>query len=133
MCSIFTSLWIRYQHPSPKGERIVSTNPSPDTAITGASRTTKDQPAISETSGTLTAVHPFNAYTPQEQGYYFGGSYFTNLLMNSFFLYNSRIIYCLQSSISSKYDFTASDLIFVDARVYKIMSYTDNDCMSVAG
>ncbi|KAG6414267.1 hypothetical protein SASPL_126985 [Salvia splendens] len=61
------------QHPSPKGERIVSTNPSPDTAISGASRTIKDQPATSEPSGTLTAVHPFNAYTPQEQGYYFGG------------------------------------------------------------
>ncbi|XP_041996136.1 YTH domain-containing protein ECT4-like isoform X2 [Salvia splendens] len=57
------------QHPSPKGERIVSTNPSPDTAISGASRTIKDQPATSEPSGTLTAVHPFNAYTPQEQGY----------------------------------------------------------------
>ncbi|XP_057768124.1 YTH domain-containing protein ECT1 [Salvia miltiorrhiza] len=61
------------QHPSPKGERIVSTNPSPDTAISGASRTTKDQPATSEPSGTLSAVHPYNAYTPQEQGYYFGG------------------------------------------------------------
>ena len=74
MCSISTSLSTCYQHPSPKGERIASTNPSPDTAISGASRTTKDQPATSEPSGTLTAVHPFNAYTPQEQGYYFGGS-----------------------------------------------------------
>ncbi|KAG6428513.1 hypothetical protein SASPL_112765 [Salvia splendens] len=61
------------QHTSPKGERIVSTNPSPDTAVSGASRTTKDRPATTEPSGTLTAVHPFNAYTPQEQGLYFGG------------------------------------------------------------
>ncbi|KAH6817292.1 hypothetical protein C2S51_000895 [Perilla frutescens var. frutescens] len=61
------------QRPSPKGERIVPTNPSPDTVISGASRTTKDQPATSEASGTFTALHSFNAYTPQEQGYYFGG------------------------------------------------------------
>ncbi|KAI3443479.1 hypothetical protein Pfo_000144 [Paulownia fortunei] len=61
------------QPPSPKDERIVSTNPSPDAAISGASKNAKDQPATSETSGALTTMYPFNSYTPQEQGYYFGG------------------------------------------------------------
>lgn len=62
------------EQPSPpKDERIVTTNPSPDVVISGVSRSTKDQPATSEASGALTSVHPFNAYTPQEQGYYFGG------------------------------------------------------------
>ncbi|PIN02884.1 putative high-glucose-regulated protein [Handroanthus impetiginosus] len=61
------------QPPLPKDERIVSPNPSPDAAISGASRNTKDQPATSETSGVLATMHPFNTYAPQEQGYYFGG------------------------------------------------------------
>ncbi|KAG8373903.1 hypothetical protein BUALT_Bualt11G0073600 [Buddleja alternifolia] len=58
---------------SPKDERIVSANPSPDAAISGAPRNAKEQTATPETSGTLTAVYPFNSFTPQEQGYYYGG------------------------------------------------------------
>ncbi|KAL8492684.1 hypothetical protein ACS0TY_024032 [Phlomoides rotata] len=61
------------QPSPPKDDRIVTTNPSPDAAISGVSRNTKDQPATSEASGALSSAHPFNAYTPQEQGYYFGG------------------------------------------------------------
>ncbi|KAL0346841.1 UNVERIFIED_CONTAM: hypothetical protein Scaly_1700100 [Sesamum calycinum] len=59
------------QQLSPKDERVASANPSPD-AISEAPRSTKNQPAISETSGALTNMHPFNSYTPQEQAYYFG-------------------------------------------------------------
>ncbi|KAK6147492.1 hypothetical protein DH2020_018404 [Rehmannia glutinosa] len=58
---------------SPKDERIVSTNPSPDAAISGASSNAKDQPATSETTGALATMQAFNTYTPQEQGYYFPG------------------------------------------------------------
>ncbi|XP_011093933.1 YTH domain-containing family protein 2 isoform X1 [Sesamum indicum] len=60
------------QQLSPKDERVASANPSPD-AISEAPRSTKNQPAISETSGALTNMHPFNSYTPPEQAYYFGG------------------------------------------------------------
>ncbi|KAL2534438.1 evolutionarily conserved C-terminal region 5 [Abeliophyllum distichum] len=58
---------------SPKDERVVSANPSPDTAISRAPENSKDQPATSETSGALSTMYPFNAYTLQEQGIYYGG------------------------------------------------------------
>ncbi|KAI3447276.1 hypothetical protein Pfo_003941 [Paulownia fortunei] len=58
---------------SPKDERIVSANPSPDAVISGASRNAKEQPATSETSGAFTTMYPFSSYTPQEHGYYYGG------------------------------------------------------------
>ncbi|KAL6496435.1 hypothetical protein OROGR_029693 [Orobanche gracilis] len=58
---------------SPKNERIVSTNPSSDVAISGASRNVNERPAASETSGALTTMYSFNSYTPQEQGYFYGG------------------------------------------------------------
>ncbi|PIN13942.1 putative high-glucose-regulated protein [Handroanthus impetiginosus] len=61
------------QPVSPKDERIVSANPSPDAAISGALRNAKEQPSTSETSGAFTTMHPFNSYTPQDQSYYFGG------------------------------------------------------------
>ncbi|KAL2533339.1 evolutionarily conserved C-terminal region 5 [Abeliophyllum distichum] len=57
----------------PKDERIVSINPSPDESISGASRNVKDQRATSETSVAITTMYPFNAYTPQEQGFHYGG------------------------------------------------------------
>ncbi|XP_073033927.1 YTH domain-containing protein ECT4-like isoform X1 [Primulina eburnea] len=57
---------------SPKDERIISANPPPNVAISGASRNTKDMPATSETSGSLT-TYPFSSYKPQDQNYYFGG------------------------------------------------------------
>ncbi|CAA3029544.1 YTH domain-containing family 2 isoform X2 [Olea europaea subsp. europaea] len=34
---------------------------------------TKDQPATSGTSGAISTMYPFNAYTPQDQGIYYGG------------------------------------------------------------
>ncbi|GER41749.1 evolutionarily conserved C-terminal region 5 [Striga asiatica] len=58
---------------SPKDERIASTSLSPGAAIMEASRSTKDQPATSVTSGALSTQQPFNTYTPQEQGYYIAG------------------------------------------------------------
>ncbi|KAK4432740.1 YTH domain-containing protein ECT2 [Sesamum alatum] len=58
---------------SPKDERIVSANPSPDAAISGASRNAKEQPAKSETSEALITTYPLNSATHQEQGYYYGG------------------------------------------------------------
>ncbi|CAA3021849.1 uncharacterized protein LOC111372679 isoform X2 [Olea europaea var. sylvestris] len=58
---------------SPKDERIVSANPSPDTAISRAPENTKDQPATSVTSGAFSTMYPYNAYTQQDQGIYYGG------------------------------------------------------------
>ncbi|KAL0426716.1 UNVERIFIED_CONTAM: YTH domain-containing protein ECT2 [Sesamum latifolium] len=58
---------------SPKDQRIVSANPSPDAAISGASRNAKKQPATSETSGALITSYPLNSATHQEQSYYYGG------------------------------------------------------------
>ncbi|XP_057468306.1 YTH domain-containing protein ECT2-like isoform X2 [Actinidia eriantha] len=52
---------------SPKDERIFSTNPSPDAAITGPSRDVTYKLESSYTSGTLTSVYP------QEQTYFYGG------------------------------------------------------------
>ncbi|XP_011078177.1 YTH domain-containing family protein 2 isoform X2 [Sesamum indicum] len=60
------------QSISPKDERIVSANPSPDAAISGASRNAKEQPATSETSGALITSYPLNSATHQEQSYYYG-------------------------------------------------------------
>ncbi|KAL7096215.1 hypothetical protein ACP275_10G068700 [Erythranthe tilingii] len=62
------------QPPLQNDERVVSTNPSLGAAISVAPINTKDQPATSETSGSLPTMHPFSTYTPQEQqGYYIGG------------------------------------------------------------
>lgn len=52
---------------SPKDERIVSTNPSLDAAVTGPSRDIMDQLESPYASGTLNTVYP------QEQTYYYGG------------------------------------------------------------
>ncbi|MCD7470598.1 hypothetical protein HAX54_010577 [Datura stramonium] len=57
---------------SPKDERIVSANASPDAAIPGASRNTTDHPVTSET-GALSTFYPLNSYSPQDQGLYYGG------------------------------------------------------------
>ncbi|CAI9099002.1 OLC1v1035746C1 [Oldenlandia corymbosa var. corymbosa] len=56
---------------SPKDERIVSANPSPDAAISGASRNVKDQPVPLEKTGAATTVQPLDV--PQEPNFYFGG------------------------------------------------------------
>ncbi|XP_027175789.1 YTH domain-containing protein ECT3 [Coffea eugenioides] len=56
---------------SPKDERIISANPSPDAAISGAPRNAKDQPVPLDKSGALTTVHPLDV--PHEQSFYFGG------------------------------------------------------------
>ncbi|XP_060213664.1 YTH domain-containing protein ECT1-like [Lycium barbarum] len=57
---------------SPKDERVVSANASPDAAIPGASRNAKDHPVTSET-GALSTFYPPNSYSPQDQGLYYGG------------------------------------------------------------
>ncbi|KAM7480823.1 hypothetical protein LguiB_005406 [Lonicera macranthoides] len=67
---------------SPKDERIVSTNPYPDAAITGPpSRILADQQpqqTFDPTSGAFTTAIPLNAYSPQEQSFYFGASGYDN-------------------------------------------------------
>lgn len=57
---------------SPKDERVVSANASPDAAIPGSSRNAKDHPVTSE-AGALSTFYPLNSYSPQDQGLYYGG------------------------------------------------------------
>lgn len=61
---------------SPKGEKVVSTNPSPDVAMSGTSRNAKERPVTSETGvAPRITTRPLNSYTPQEPSYfYIGGS-----------------------------------------------------------
>lgn len=58
---------------SPKDERIVSANPSPDAVIIGASRDVNEQQESSEAAGDLSNVHPLNAYVSHEQNISYGG------------------------------------------------------------
>ncbi|MFS7981509.1 putative YTH domain-containing protein [Helianthus anomalus] len=55
---------------SPKNERIVPPNLSPDAAITGPIRNASNQP---EANGAPNPVNQTNSFTPQEQTYYYGG------------------------------------------------------------
>ncbi|XP_016438019.2 YTH domain-containing protein ECT4-like isoform X1 [Nicotiana tabacum] len=57
---------------SPKDERTVSANASVNAIIPGALRNAKDHPVTSET-GALSAFYPLNSYSPQDQGFYYGG------------------------------------------------------------
>ncbi|XP_021672740.2 YTH domain-containing protein ECT2 isoform X2 [Hevea brasiliensis] len=52
---------------SPKDERIVSANPSPDAAIIGPSRDVTDQPQSSDAGGDLSILPPHNTYASHEQ------------------------------------------------------------------
>ncbi|KAL3535012.1 hypothetical protein ACH5RR_003473 [Cinchona calisaya] len=56
---------------SPKDERIISANPSPDAVIPGAPRNAKDQSVALDKGGALTNVYPLDV--PHEQSFYFGG------------------------------------------------------------
>ncbi|XP_016438020.2 YTH domain-containing protein ECT4-like isoform X2 [Nicotiana tabacum] len=67
-----TSILIHYQPISPKDERTVSANASVNAIIPGALRNAKDHPVTSET-GALSAFYPLNSYSPQDQGFYYGG------------------------------------------------------------
>uniref|UniRef100_A0A5B6YN59 YTH domain-containing family protein n=1 Tax=Davidia involucrata TaxID=16924 RepID=A0A5B6YN59_DAVIN len=58
---------------SPKDERIVSANPSPDAAVTGPPNDVIEQPESLDSSGALTTAYPPSAYSPQEQTFYYGG------------------------------------------------------------
>lgn len=58
---------------SPKDERIVSANPSPDAVIVGPSRDIMEQQESSEAAGDLSTVHPHNAYVSHEQNVSYGG------------------------------------------------------------
>ncbi|XAR50701.1 hypothetical protein NMG60_11005099 [Bertholletia excelsa] len=55
------------QHLSPKDERIMPTNPSPDAVVVVPARDIADQLGSMHSSGTLSTVGP------QEQTYYYGG------------------------------------------------------------
>ncbi|KAL9265132.1 YTH domain-containing protein, partial [Drosera capensis] len=58
---------------APKDERIVSTNPSPDTVITGPPRDVGEQLTASDAVADLNTMYPINTYVPPEQTYYYGG------------------------------------------------------------
>ncbi|KAK1414089.1 hypothetical protein QVD17_29829 [Tagetes erecta] len=58
---------------SPKNERIVSPNPSPD-AIIGSIRNASNQPEALNASGAQNPVNQSNIFTPQEQTYFYGAS-----------------------------------------------------------
>jgi hypothetical protein len=64
---------IYYQPLSPKDERIVSANPSPNAVIIGVSRDVNEQQESSEVAGDLSNVHPLNAYVSHEQNISYGG------------------------------------------------------------
>ncbi|PWA82539.1 YTH domain-containing protein [Artemisia annua] len=59
---------------SPKNERIVSPNPSPDAAVAGSMRSSSNLPEALNTSGAQTQANPSNIFTPPEQTYFYGGS-----------------------------------------------------------
>lgn len=61
------------QQLSPKDERIVSANPSPDAAIIGPSRGVRDQPGPSDSMMDNNAVYSVNPYGSLDQTYYYGG------------------------------------------------------------
>lgn len=58
---------------SPKDERIVSTNPSPDAAITGPTRNAVEPPRSSDTTADNNTIYPPNNYGSLEQTYFYGG------------------------------------------------------------
>ncbi|KMT17654.1 hypothetical protein BVRB_2g036020 [Beta vulgaris subsp. vulgaris] len=58
---------------SPKDERIVPTNPSPDAAITGPSRNVIDAPRSSDVAADNNMMYPSNNYGSLEQTYFYGG------------------------------------------------------------
>lgn len=58
---------------SPKDERIVSTNPSPDAAITGPSRNAIEPPRSSDVAADNNSIYPLNTYGSLEQTYFYGG------------------------------------------------------------
>ncbi|KAG2691228.1 hypothetical protein I3843_08G000500 [Carya illinoinensis] len=58
---------------TPKDERIVSANPSPDATIIGQSRDVPEQQGSSEAAGDLSTIHSLNAYVSHEQNISFGG------------------------------------------------------------
>lgn len=64
---------IYYQPLSPKDERIVSANPSPNAVIVGPSRDVTEQQESTEAVGDLNTVHPLNAYVSHEQNVSYGG------------------------------------------------------------
>lgn len=58
---------------SPKDERIVSTNPSPDAAITGPSRNAIEPPRSTDAVADNNSIYPLNTYGSLEQTYFYGG------------------------------------------------------------
>ncbi|XP_076910526.1 YTH domain-containing protein ECT4-like [Bidens hawaiensis] len=59
---------------SPKNERIASPNPPPDAAITGPVRNVSNQSEALNTNEAWNSVNQPNAFTPQEQTYFYGAS-----------------------------------------------------------
>lgn len=67
---------------SPKNERIVSPNPSPDVAIAGPMRNIPNHPEVLNASGAQTSVNPSNIFTPTEQTYFYGASGYDDVSAN---------------------------------------------------
>ncbi|XP_057980558.1 YTH domain-containing protein ECT4-like [Malania oleifera] len=57
---------------SPKDERVVSANPSPNAAVIGPLRDGTGQHESSVCSGVISAVHPVNVHASQEQIFHYG-------------------------------------------------------------
>lgn len=82
---IKTLFIIYYQPLSPKDERIVPTNPSPDAAITGPSRNVIDAPRSSDVAADNNMMYPSNNYGSLEQTYFYGGQSVICSLVLAFF------------------------------------------------
>ena len=82
---------IYYQPHSPKDERIVSPNRSPDAAITGPSSNSSEAPRSSGAAADNNAMYPPNNYGSLEQTYFYGGwfsiLYFNMIFSQSFSLF----------------------------------------------
>lgn len=64
---------IYYQPLSPKDERIVSANPSPDAVVIGPSSDVTERPESSDAGGELGTIHPLNSYASHEQNVSYAG------------------------------------------------------------
>ncbi|XP_015881762.3 YTH domain-containing protein ECT4 [Ziziphus jujuba] len=58
---------------SPKDERIVSANPSPDAVVIGPSSDVTERPESSDAGGELGTIHPLNSYASHEQNVSYAG------------------------------------------------------------
>lgn len=65
---------IHYQQLSPKGGRIASANPSPNSAVIGPSRDAIEQKVSMDSGTSIGNVHPVNVYaSSHEPNMQYGG------------------------------------------------------------